>query len=73
MPDSTVFYSTEGPSQLGNTDTSVAHNSLLLTVRVRRKAFLTNPIDCCQRCLLDSNLRCDRFQLRFFPVPLGRY
>jgi hypothetical protein len=38
-------HSAEGPSQLGNCDTSVTHNSLLLTVKVRRKAYLTNPTD----------------------------
>jgi hypothetical protein len=45
-----ILYSTPRKDLPNNSDTSVAHNSLLLTVRVGRKAFLTNPIDCRQRC-----------------------
>jgi hypothetical protein len=43
-----MFSSAEELSQLGDSNTSGAHNSLLLTVRVGRKAFLTNSIDCRQ-------------------------
>src|SRR5271154_5522539 len=44
-------YSAEGPSRLGNCGISGGSDSLSVTVIVRRKALLTSPTNCCERCL----------------------